>query len=112
MFVEEFGKAGIFDFFQILKSDYEFYSYDEVASAFHMIPNNASFIKYIKLVSAIPMAYIITINSNYHEPSYVFSDFKQTVKQQIAALGSLTKTVVYRHFITRHLITRHLITDI
>ena len=64
-----------------------------MASAFHMIPNNASFIKYIKLVSAIPMAYIITINSNYHKPSYVFSDFKQTVKQQIAALGSLTKTV-------------------
>ena len=32
-----------------------------------------------------------TINSNSHKPSYAFSDFKQTVKQQIAALGSSSK---------------------
>ena len=55
MFVEEFCKAGIFDFFQLLKSDSKLYSYDEVASAFDMISNNKSFIKYIKLISAIPM---------------------------------------------------------
>ena len=34
------------------------------------------------------MARITTTNSNSQEPSYTFSDFKQTVKQQIAALGS------------------------
>ena len=92
MFVEEFCKAGIFDFFQLLNSDFELYSYDEVASAFHMIPNNTSFIEYIKLISAIPMAWITTTNSNSHNPSCAFSDFKQTVKQQITALGSSSKT--------------------
>ena len=92
MLVEEFCKAGIFDFFQLLNSDYELYSYNEVASAFHMIPTNISFIKYIKLISAIPMAWITTTNSNSHKPSYVFSEFKQTVKQQLTALGSSRKT--------------------
>ena len=92
MFVEEFCKAGIFDFFQLLNSDFELYSYDKVASAFHMIPTNTSFIKYIKFISAIPMAWITTTNSNSHEPSCTFSDFKQTVKQQITALGSSSKT--------------------
>ena len=57
-----------------------------------MIPNNRRFIKYIKLILAIPMAWITTTNSNFHEPFYAFSDFKQTVKQQIAALGSSSKT--------------------
>ena len=92
MFVKKFCKAGIFDFFQLLYSDCELYSCNKVASAFHMIPNNTSFIKYIKLILAIPMAWITTININSQEPSYVFSDFKQTVKQQIAALGSSSKT--------------------
>ena len=92
MFVEEFCKAGIFDFFQLLNSGYELYSYNEVASAFHMIPTNTSFIKYIKLISAIPMAWITTTNSNFHKPSYVFSEFKQTDKQQLTALGSSSKT--------------------
>ena len=89
MVVEEFCKAGIFYFFQLLNSDFELYSYDEVASAFHMIPNKTSFIEYIKLISAIPMAWITTANSNSHNPSWAFSDFKQTVKQQINALGQL-----------------------
>ena len=92
MFVEEFCKAGIFDFFQLLKSDFELYSYDEVASAFHMTPNNTSFIEYIKLISAIPMAWITTTNSNSHNPSCAFSDLKQTVKEQITTLGSSSKT--------------------
>ena len=92
MFVEEFCKAGIFDFFQLLKSDFELYSCDEVASAFHTTPNNTSFIEYIKLISAIPMAWITTTNSNSHNPSCAFSDFKQTVKEQITTLGSSSKT--------------------
>ena len=92
MFVEEFCKAGIFDFFQLLKSDFELYSYDEVASAFHMTPNNTSFIEYIKLILAIPMAWITTTNSNSHNPPCAFSDFKQTVKEQITTLGSSSKT--------------------
>ena len=58
MFVEEFCKAGIFDFFQLINSRYELYSYGEVALAFHTIPNNTSFIKYIKLILDIPMACI------------------------------------------------------
>ena len=92
MFVEEFCKTGIFDFFQLLKSDFELYSYDEVASAFHMTPNNTSFIEYIKLISAISMAWITTTNSNSHNPPCAFSDFKQTVKEQITTLGSSSKT--------------------
>ena len=71
MFVEEFCKAGIFDFFLLFKSDYELYLYDEVASAFHMIPNNTNFIKYIKLISAIPMAWITTIDSNSHKTLFL-----------------------------------------
>ena len=62
-----------------------------MASAFDMIPNNTSLIKYIKLISAIPMAWITTINSNSHEPSHAFSDFKQIVKQQIVAPGNSSK---------------------
>ena len=73
----------------MLNLDYELY--DEVALAFHIIRNNTRFDKYIKLISGIPMTWITTINSNSHEPSYAFSDFKQTVKQQIAALGSSSK---------------------
>ena len=92
MFVEEFCKAGIFNFIQLLNSDHEVYSCNEVASAFHMIPIITSFIKYIKLISAIPIVWITTINSNFREPSYAFSDFNQTVKQQIAALSSSSKT--------------------
>ena len=42
MSVKEFCKAKIFDFFQLLNSDYELNSYDEVESAFHMIPNNTT----------------------------------------------------------------------
>ena len=89
--LKNFAKPG-FLFFQLLNTDFELYSYDEVALAFHMIPNNTSFIKYIKLISAIPMAWVTTTNINSHEPSYAFSDFKQTVKQQIAALSSSSKT--------------------
>ena len=38
------------------------------------------------------MTLIAAIKSNPREPSYSFSDFKQTVKQQIAAVGSSSKT--------------------
>ena len=83
MFVEEFCKPGIFYFFQLLKSDFEFYSYDEVASAFHMTPNNTSFIEYIKLISAIPMAWTTTTNSNSHNPSCAFSDLNKLSKNKL-----------------------------
>ena len=43
-------------------------------------------------MSAIPMAWIATTNSNSHQPFYAFSDFKQTVKRQITSLGSSSKT--------------------
>ena len=56
-----------------------------------MIPNNTSFIKYIKLNSAIPVAWIATINRNSYAPFYAVSDFKQAVTQQIAGLGSSSK---------------------
>ena len=55
-FVEEFCKAGIFDFFQLLKLNYGLCSYDEVASTFDMITNNTSFIKLIELISNILIA--------------------------------------------------------
>ena len=90
--LKNFAKPGFLIFFSCFNSDYKLYSYDEVASAFHMIPNNTSFIKYIKRTSAIPMAWITTINSNSREPSYAFPDFKQSVKQQIAALAISSKT--------------------
>ena len=89
MFVEAFCKAGISDFFQLLNSDCELYLCDEVASAFHMIPNNMSFIKYIKLISAIPMTWIITTNSNSHELSYAFSGFKKNFKSTDCCCGQL-----------------------
>ena len=90
--LKNFVKLGFLIFFSSLNSDYELYSYNEVASAFHRIPNNSSFIKYIKLISAIQMTWITTINSNSCESSHAFSDLRQTVKQQIAALGSSSKT--------------------
>ena len=84
--MKNFAKPRFLIFFQLLNSDFELYSYEKVASAFHTTPNNTSFVQNIKLISAISMALITTINSNYHEPSYVFCDFKLSVKQQIATL--------------------------
>ena len=49
---DEFFNAGIHDFYQLVKTNGDLFSYDEIAINFRMNPNNHSFIKYIKLTSA------------------------------------------------------------
>ena len=75
VFYEEFFEAGIYDLYQLKKINNELFSYDEIAIIFGMTPNNQSFIKYIKLISALPLEWI---NNDY--PSnvlYKFIEFKK-----------------------------------
>ena len=62
VFYEEFFEAGIYDLYQLKKPNNELFSYDEIAIIFGMTPNNQSFVKYIKLISALPLEWI---NNDY-----------------------------------------------
>jgi len=39
---------------QLVDSNGNFWSYDDIAAAYKLTPNNESFIEYIKLMSAVP----------------------------------------------------------
>ena len=58
VFYEEFFEAGIYDLYQLKKTNNELFLYDEVAISLGMTPNNQSFVKYIKLISALPLEWI------------------------------------------------------
>ena len=90
MFIEEFYKAGIFDFDQLLKSVDQLYTYDEIATLFNLTPNNKSFITYIKLMSAIPQTWMTTnVNARRND---TFLEFKQSAEHLIVSLGKSNKT--------------------
>ena len=55
IFNDEFFKAGLYDFYQLVKTNGDLFSCNEMAKKFKMTPNNRFFIKYIKLISAIPV---------------------------------------------------------
>ena len=58
MLVDEYLNAGLFDLYQLLNSNGDLHSYDELAGKFYLTPNNCSFIKHIKLISAIPNSWL------------------------------------------------------
>ena len=75
VFYEEFFKAGIYDLYQVKKPNNELFLYDEIAIIFGMTPNNQSFVKYIKLISTLPLEWI---NNDYPANGlHKFIEFKK-----------------------------------
>ena len=64
VFYEECFDAGIYDFYQLKKTNKELLSYDEIAIIFGMTPNNQSSVRYIKLISVLALEWI---NNDYPE---------------------------------------------
>ena len=54
VFYEEFFEAGVYDLFQLKNTKNELFLCDKIGIIFDMTPNNQSFVKYIKLISALP----------------------------------------------------------
>ena len=54
LYIREFSDAGIVDAQQIVDINGNFKSCDEIETEYDLIPNNRSFIEYIKLISAVP----------------------------------------------------------
>ena len=90
MFIEEFFEAGIVHFQHLLNANGDLLSYDEMASAFALSPNNSSFLKYIKMVAAIPENWLDE-NPNLTSTSYV--SFKEKSLQKSGFLGKTNKAV-------------------
>ena len=90
MFYEEVFEAGIYDFCQLKKTNNELFSYDEIAIIFGMTPNNESFVKYIKLISALSLEWI---NNNFPANRlHKFIEFKKKMLSQFELLGQSNKT--------------------
>ena len=87
MLIDEYFNAGLFDFYQLLNSNGDLYSYDELAEKFRLTPNNYSFIKHIKLMSAIPNSWL----DNSATTQINFALFKNKVEEQVAFLGQTSK---------------------
>ena len=66
MLIEEFFNAGIFDFEQLLDRDGNMKSHDTLSADFGLTPNYYSFIKHVKMTSAIPLAWQDKTQSNQH----------------------------------------------
>ena len=86
IFIEEFYNVGVYDFQQVITSHDQSKSYDELANEFGMRANNNAFIKYIKLIAAIPTKWIqnLSLTSN-------FDCFKNKVTQIVFTLTSCKK---------------------
>ena len=90
VFYEEFFEAGICDLYQLKKTNNELFSYHEIAIIFGMTPNNQSFVKYIKLISALPLEW--TNNEHPANGLHKFIEFKKKMLSQIGLLGQSNKT--------------------
>ena len=72
------------------KPNNELFSYDKIAIIFGMTPNNQYFVKYIKLISALPLKWI---NNDYPANGlHKFIEFKKIMFSQIKLLGQSNKT--------------------
>ena len=90
VFYEEFFEAGIYDLYQLKKPNNELFSYDEITIIFGMTPNNQSFVKYIKLILALPLEWI---NNDYPANGLnKFIKFKKKMLSQTELLGLSNKT--------------------
>ena len=58
----------------------------------YLNPNNFSFIKYIKLVAAIPLSWLNENTDHNQNQLYNFSSIKEKLKNQIGILGKSNKT--------------------
>jgi len=54
----------VVDIFQLHDSERDLFFYDEVVVKFDLVCNNASFINYVKLISAIPDSWLFDDDSN------------------------------------------------
>ena len=63
-------------------------SYDTLSANFGLTPNDYSFIKHVKMTSAIPLTWQDETQSNQH-----FLLFKEKIIQLITLLGKSNKTV-------------------
>ena len=82
---EEFFEAGIFDLYQLKKPNNELFLYDEIAIIFGMTPNDQSFVKYIKLISALPLEWIKNDYSAHGLCKFI--EFKKKMLSHIELLG-------------------------
>ena len=89
-FNDEFFSAGIHDFYQLVKTNGDLFSYDEIAINFRINPNNHSFIKYIKLISALPINWLNETCISSTMPN--FNEFKEKMLTQIELLSTSNKT--------------------
>ena len=95
LYIKEFSDAGIVDAQQIVDSNGNFKSYDEIATEYDLIPNNRSFIEYIKLISAVP---------HHWQLNCVFdnqrNEFIENVLHNLKTYGKSTK-LFYDHLFSK-----------
>ena len=86
IYIEEFYNVGIYDFQQLIASHGQLKSCDELSNEFGMRANNNVFIKYIKLIAAIPTKWIQNLLF-----ISTFDCFKNNATQMIFTLRSCKK---------------------
>ena len=74
----------------MVKTNGDLFSYDEIAIDFRMNPNNHSFIKYIKLISALPINWLNETCILSTMPN--FNEFKEKMLTEIELLSTSNKT--------------------
>ena len=71
MFTKEFSDAGILDARQLIGPNGTYKTYDDVAVEYNLLPNNQSFVEYVKLISAIPLDWQFHSNCINRRSSYI-----------------------------------------
>ena len=90
VFYEEFFKAGIYDFYQLKKPSNELFTCDQIEIIFGITPNKQFFLKYINLISALPLEWI---NNDYPKSRlHKFIDFKKKMLSQVELLAQSNTT--------------------
>ena len=95
LYEKEFSDAGIVDAQQIVHINGNFKSYDEIATEYNLIPNNRSFIEYIKLISVVPHRW--QLNSVFDNER---NEFIENVLQNLQTYGKSTKSF-YDYFFSK-----------
>jgi len=88
--IDEFFDVGIYDFYQLLKPDGYINTYDETAEVFGLKANNYSFIKFIKLIAALPVSWV---EEKIKSGEQNFLTFKENNFKQINKFGTSNKKV-------------------
>ena len=95
LYIKEFSDVGIVDAQQIVDINGNFKSYDEIATEYDLIPNNRSFIEYIKLISVVPHRW--QLNSVFDNQR---NEFIENVLQNLQTYGKSTKSF-YDYFFSK-----------